>query len=213
MQRFFIKTPWWARALFPHYTWRMPSKEKVVYLTFDDGPHPIITPWVMEQLKHYNAKATFFCIGSNVVAFPETYEAIQQEGHAIGNHTFHHLNGWKTPARLYLEDVAKAEEWIQSNLFRPPYGKITAKQAQGLCHTNQKRKSIIMWDVLSADYDTSYTSRQCTANVLDNVEAGSIIVFHDSEKAFPNLKSTLPLVLKQLDSEGYKFEKIVMDLL
>lgn len=198
--------------MFPAYTWRIPSEEKVVYLTFDDGPHPTITPWVMDQLREYDAKATFFCIGSNVAAFPETYQGIQDAGHAVGNHTYHHLDGWKTPAKRYLEDVALAEEIIQSNLFRPPYGKITAKQAQGVKGTNSSRMNIIMWDVLSADYDTSYSAQQCIANVLNNVEAGSIVVFHDSEKASPNLKSTLPVVLKHLKNEGYRFEKILMEV-
>jgi peptidoglycan-N-acetylglucosamine deacetylase len=198
--------------MFPGYTWRLPSKEKVVYLTFDDGPHPTITPWVLEQLKQYHAKATFFCIGSNVVAFPGTYQQIQKEGHSVGNHTYHHLNGWKTPASRYLKDVAQAGKVIQSNLFRPPYGKITAQQAKGLLRSVSPPLKIIMWDVLSADYDTKCTTRQCMANVLNHVEPGSIIVFHDSEKAFPNLKVTLPEVLKYLNKEGYRFEKIVMDL-
>ena len=200
--------------MFPDYTWRISTTEKVVYLTFDDGPHPTITPWVLNQLKQYNAKATFFCIGNNVVANPETYQAIQDEGHTVGNHTFHHLNGWKTPAAVYLKDVARAGEVISSNLFRPPFGKITAKQARGLQkEAGISNARVIMWDVLSADYDTSYSYQQCTDNVLKNVEAGSIIVFHDSEKAFPNLEKTLPVVLKHLKNEGYRFEKLVMDFL
>lgn len=198
--------------MFPAYIWQIPTKEKVVYLTFDDGPHPTITPWVMDQLRQYGAKATFFCIGSNVVTFPETFETIKSEGHAVGNHTHHHFDGWKTLAKRYLEDVALAEEVIKSNLFRPPYGKITAKQAQGVRGTSLPHKHIIMWDVLSADYDTSYSAQQCIANVLNNVRAGSIVVFHDSEKAFPNLKHTLPPVLKHLHGEGYRFEKIVMEV-
>ena len=199
--------------MFPTYIWRIPSKEKVVYLTFDDGPHPAVTPWVLDQLRQYNAQATFFCIGSNVTAFPETYKRLYEEGHAIGNHTQHHLNGWLTSANTYLKDVEKAREVIHSNLFRPPYGKITATQARRIKDSRTLNMNIVMWDVLSADYDTRFSAKQCIDNVLKNVEAGSIIVFHDSEKAFRNLKSTLPVVLKCLHDEGYKFEKLVMDLL
>jgi peptidoglycan-N-acetylglucosamine deacetylase len=212
LQKLFIKTPLWARALFPHYVWRFPSTEKVVYLTFDDGPHPTITPWVLDLLQQYDAKATFFCIGENVVQFPDTYQQILDNGHSIGNHTYHHFNGWKTPADLYLEDVARAAAVIQSNLFRPPYGKITKRQAKGLAKAGIPNCRVIMWDVLSADYDTSYSAQRCMNNVLKNVEPGSIVVFHDSGKAFPNLKSTLPLILKYFKNEGYKFEKILMEV-
>lgn len=212
LERLFIKTPWWARAIFPGYTWRLPAKEKVVYLTFDDGPHPEITSWVLNLLDAYNAKATFFCLGCNVSAFPETYQQVQQEGHAIGNHTYHHPNGWNTPASQYLSDVEKAATLIEAPLFRPPYGKITAAQARAITKMRGGMK-IIMWDVLSADYDTRYSPAQCITNVLRNVEPGSIVVFHDSEKAFPNLKIALPEVLEKLKKDGYRFEKILMELL
>lgn len=209
MHRYFIKTPWWARAFFSSYVWRIPSTEKVVYLTFDDGPHPTITPWVMDQLRQYDAKATFFCIGKNVMKHGAVFLQLLAEGHAVGNHTFHHLNGWKTGTEVYLADVVKAAGLVHSNLFRPPYGKIRKKQAQGIKQAmNTEAVRVIMWDVLSADFDTTISSKQCTNNVLKNVQPGSIIVFHDSEKAFPNLKETLPSVLKSLNKNGYRFEKI-----
>jgi peptidoglycan/xylan/chitin deacetylase (PgdA/CDA1 family) len=190
----------------------MPSKEKVVYLTFDDGPHPVATPWVLDQLKQYNAKATFFCIGNNVLQHNQIYQQIRAEGHAVGNHTFHHLNGWKTPAATYLADVTAAGKVIESKLFRPPFGKITAGQARGLkAALKEEKTKVIMWDVLSADYDARLLPEECTKNVLKNTGAGSIIVFHDSEKAFPNLKYTLPAVLKYLQNDGYRFEEILMD--
>lgn len=214
LQRLFIKTPWWARLLFSSYVWRMPSDRKVVYLTFDDGPTPVVTPWVLEQLKQYNANATFFCIGANVVDFPEIYQQIIDEGHTIGNHTFQHFNGWKTSTAKYLEDTTKAAEVIETNLFRPPYGKIKNEQAKGLpTAMKTERVKVIMWDVLSADYDTTISPQQCYANVSKHVVPGSIIVFHDSEKAFPNLEFTLPKVLSDLANEGYAFEKISMNVL
>ncbi|RYZ28101.1 MAG: polysaccharide deacetylase family protein [Chitinophagaceae bacterium] len=212
MHRYFIKTPWWARAIFSDYVWRIPSREKVVYLTFDDGPHPTITPWVLDQLRQYDAKATFFCIGGNVLKYTNVFERLLLEDHAIGNHTFHHLNGWKTVSEIYLADVAKAAGVIQSNLFRPPYGKIKRRQALGLEKAiNNELAKVIMWDVLSADFDTKISPDECIDNVLKNVQPGSIIVFHDSEKAFPNLEETLPVVLRGLDKSGYRFEKIQMD--
>ncbi|HVF97136.1 MAG TPA: polysaccharide deacetylase family protein [Flavisolibacter sp.] len=212
MHRFFIKTPWWAKRLFPSYIWRMPVTEKIVYLTFDDGPHPIITPWVVNELAKYDAVATFFCIGANVVKHPDVYRLLLEAGHSVGNHTYQHLNGWKTDTGFYLNDVADAAKLISSNLFRPPYGKIKPAQATGLSGAmgNAKLK-LIMWDVLSADFDISLLPRQCAMNVIKNVSPGSIIVFHDSEKAFKNLEGALPAVLKHLRGEGYAFAKITME--
>ena len=214
MHRYFIKTPWWARKFFSDYVWRMPTTEKVVYLTFDDGPHPTITPWVLDILKQYEAKASFFCIGDNVLKYGDVYKRVLAEEHSVGNHTFHHHNGWKTKTGDYLQDVAKAAKVIDSNLFRPPYGKVTAKQARGLSDAlRSKFSKVIMWDVLSADFDTTTSAEQCSQNVLMNVGPGSIIVFHDSEKAFPNLREALPKVLSHLKKEGYRFEKIQMNRL
>lgn len=209
MHKYFIKTPWIAKKLFSSYTWSLPANENAVYLTFDDGPHPTITPWVLEQLKQFDAKATFFCIGNNVDRYPEVYEKILEEGHATGNHTYHHLNGWKTGDQKYLDDISAAAQLIQSNLFRPPYGKIKNRQAKkiaGALHTNNGQ--VVMWDVLSADFDASVSQEQCLHNVIDNVSAGSVIVFHDSEKAFHNLKFALTNTLKYLKEEGFVCKKI-----
>lgn len=209
MHKYFLKTPWWVRTLYPDYTWRMPTKEKTIYLTFDDGPHPTITPWVLQQLKTYNAKGTFFCIGQNVERFPNVYQQLLSEGHALGNHTYSHLNGWKTPDDLYLADVQKAGVLIDSRLFRPPYGRIRSRQAKKLATALQRdRVNVIMWDVLSADFDLSVSPEKCARIVLERVEAGSVVVFHDSEKAFPNLQYALPRVLEKFSGEGYSFQRL-----
>lgn len=147
-----------------------------------------------------------------MVKHPETYRLLIESGHSVGNHTYHHLNGWRTDAQVYLQDVAAAAEHIDSNLFRPPYGKLKSSQARGLSKAMQTGKhKVIMWDVLSADFDKSLSPEQCVQNVLKNVESGSVVVFHDSEKAFKNLEQALPLVLKHLKEEGYRFEKIAME--
>lgn len=211
MHRYFIKIPWWVERLFPSYVWSIPVTDKVVYLTFDDGPHPTITPWVLDELKKHEARATFFCIGNNVVKYPEVYAKILEEGHAVGNHTYHHLNGWKTVTKEYLHDIKKASEIITTNLFRPPYGKIKSTQFKGLVGAMKTQNAkVIMWDVLSADFDRNVSVEKCAANVLQNVSPGSIVVFHDSEKAAKNLEQVLPEVLKNLSDDGYKFEKIIM---
>jgi peptidoglycan/xylan/chitin deacetylase (PgdA/CDA1 family) len=211
IHRYFIKTPWWVKKFFSSYVWSIPSTRKIVYLTFDDGPHPTITPWVLAQLKEYNAKATFFCVGNNVVHHPDVYSRIIDEGHAVGNHTHGHLNGWKTATKNYLADISAASQIIVTGLFRPPYGKITKAQARAIAGAmNVATARVIMWDVLSADFDTSISARRCAYHVLKNVSPGSIVVFHDSEKAFLNLESALPLVLSVLGKKGYRFEKIVM---
>jgi peptidoglycan/xylan/chitin deacetylase (PgdA/CDA1 family) len=212
MYRYFIKTPWWVKKVFPSYVWNIPAANKVVYLTFDDGPHPTVTPWVLAELKKYGAKATFFCIGNNVVQYPDVYRQTLKEGHAVGNHTQQHMNGWKTSTDKYLCDVTAATEVIATSLFRPPYGRITSAQAKGLAKAmKDKNAKVIMWDVLSADFDRSISPEQCVQNVLKNVSPGSVIVFHDSEKAFVNLEAGLPEVLKTLEREGYRFEKIVIE--
>jgi peptidoglycan-N-acetylglucosamine deacetylase len=209
MHRYFIKTPWIAKKLFPNYIWSLPARQNEVYLTFDDGPHPTITPWVLNELKRFNARATFFCIGNNVQQFPGIYEMIINEGHAVGNHTYHHANGWKTEEKKYLKDIEDASVVIHSNLFRPPYGRIKSKQAQQIRSAMRSDNArIIMWDVLSGDFDQHYSGEQCVANVLENTGPGAIIVFHDSEKAFQNLEYALPRVLEYLNDAGYIFKKI-----
>ena len=187
----------------------MPDKDNAVYLTFDDGPHPAATPFVLNELKKYNAPATFFCLGKNVMSHPDIYQDILSAGHAVGNHTQNHLNGWKTPADIYLNNIAEAARYIPTNLFRPPYGRIKKSQAKQITGVLQRPDAkIIMWDVLSADFDTTITPQQCARNVLKHITAGSVIVFHDSEKAFTNLAYALPLVLDELKKQGYIFKKI-----
>jgi peptidoglycan-N-acetylglucosamine deacetylase len=208
MHRYFIKTPSWIRFFFPRFVWKMKTEDNVVHVTFDDGPHPEITPWVLDQLDDYNAKATFFCVGENVVRYPEVYRMIIARGHAVGNHTYQHLNGWNSNDAVYLDDIAKAREVINSNLFRPPYGKIRSRQVKKMQQRFGHQLQIIMWDVLSADFDTSFSKEQCLQNVLDHVEKGSIIVFHDSEKANENLRYVLPRVLQQLSQEGMESRMI-----
>lgn len=199
-----IKSPWWLRQLYPSLTWSIPSDDKVIYLTFDDGPHPEITPFVLSTLKECNAKATFFCIGKNVVSHKEIFKQIIDEGHSIGNHTYDHLNGWKTSDSAYIENIVKASEVIDSKLFRPPYGRISRFQVQQL----KSIFKIIMWDVLSADFDTTISPQQCLENVIKFSKAGSIIVFHDSEKAFPRLKHALPKALQYFNEKGFSFDRL-----
>lgn len=213
MYQYFIKVPWIIKRLFSSYVWSMPAKEKEVYLTFDDGPHPQITPFVLQQLKQHNARATFFCIGKNVLLYPDVYTQVLSDGHSVGNHTFSHLNGWKTSLESYHTDIGQASKVIASNLFRPPYGKIKKIQAKNIGNViNYSVPKIIMWDVLSGDFDTAITKENCLKNVIDNYAPGSIIVFHDSEKAFKNLEYVLPKVLEKLSREGFVFKKIHMDV-
>lgn len=208
LYKFFIKTPSFVKRFFSSYVWSLPTSEKLVYLTFDDGPHPVVTSFVLKELKKYNAKATFFCVGKNVEEYPEIYQQILAEGHAVGNHTYDHPNGWEVSTDYYLDNVAKASNYISSNLFRPPYGKIKSSQAKGITQAINKEANIIMWDVLSADFVTSINREQCLNNVLKNYDKGSIIVFHDSEKAYPNLQFALPKTLEALSANGYVFERI-----
>ncbi|MFT3826903.1 MAG: polysaccharide deacetylase family protein [Chitinophagaceae bacterium] len=209
---YLIKTPWWLKKLYPLCIWDIPVKDKVIYLTFDDGPHPEITPFVLDTLASYNAKATFFCIGKNVQQHPDVYHNILTAGHRTGNHTFNHLNGWKTDDEKYLQNIAEAAKYIDSNLFRPPYGRITKFQSKLLTQptetNNGKPFNIIMWDVLSADFDTSLSAEKCVLNVIGNTRPGSIVVFHDSEKAFPRMKEALPKMLQYFTEKGYRFVSI-----
>jgi peptidoglycan/xylan/chitin deacetylase (PgdA/CDA1 family) len=206
MRKYFVKTPWLVKKVYSSYTWNIPAKEKCLYLTFDDGPHPEITPFVLGELRKYNALATFFCIGKNVLAYPDTYKHILAEGHAVGNHTHNHLNGWKTPDEVYLKDIAEAANYIDSNLFRPPYGRITLFQAKHLASAMKGRRSkVIMWDVISADFDPAVTEQQSLQFVVLRARPGSIVVFHDSEKAFTKLKYVLPRTLHHFTQQGFSF--------
>lgn len=196
MFSYWVKTPKWLPKLFPkELIWNVPSSSApTVYLTFDDGPHPQATTFVLDQLKTYEASASFFCIGKNVAENPELYQRIIAEGHTIGNHTQHHLNGWKNDNHRYLNDILKATKLIESRNFRPPYGRIKISQSRRLTKSKHPWK-IYMWDVLSGDFDTALSPEECLRNVIENIEPGSIVVFHDSEKAFPRMSYALPKVL------------------
>jgi peptidoglycan/xylan/chitin deacetylase (PgdA/CDA1 family) len=204
---YLVNSPWWLKKWYSKLIWHIPVTEKILYLSFDDGPHPEITPFVLDELNKYQAKATFFCIGKNVMAYPQVYKRILEEGHRVGNHTQDHLNGWKVSDAEYLSNIGQAAKYIDSDLFRPPYGKISAFQAACLRGAPLHYK-IIMWGVLSADFDKSLSSAKCTRNVIRNAGPGSIVVFHDSEKAFGRLRESLPAVLGYFSGKGYRFEAL-----
>lgn len=194
-------------GLFPKRLWEMSRGEKKLYLSFDDGPHPDHTGFVLDELKKYNAKACFFCVGDNVKSFPEMYERVLAEGHTLGNHTMNHLNGNRTDDKVYLNNVDEAAKYIDSRLFRPPYGRLRSFQAKLLTERNNPFR-IVMWTVLSGDFDQGITAQRCLENVLLKAGNGSIVVFHDSEKASEKLRFALPAVLKSFHERGFTFEKI-----
>ena len=200
---FIYRIPFFLQKLFPAYTWKVNTDDKQLFLTFDDGPHPQITPWVLRMLAEFNAKATFFCVADNVKKYPEVYKQIILAGHSVGNHTYHHLNGWKHNKSDYLADVKLAEEFIDSRLFRPPYGKITRKQAKELFPHYQ----IVMWDRLSVDYKKDLNIEE-SLRQMKRVNKGSILVFHDSEKAFENLQKLLPVLLADYQKRGYQLNAL-----
>lgn len=195
------------KKLFRNYIWDMPADERKVYLTFDDGPTPKITEWVLAQLEQYKAKATFFCIGTNIHDNPAIFRKLLDCGHSIGNHTFNHVNGWHVENESYLNDVNRCDAQIKNvlpagtTLFRPPYGKLNRSQSKALLVLGYK---IIMWDILSADFDTKISPEKCLQNVLGNINPGTIIIFHDSVKAFGNLETVLPKTLQYLAENGYE---------
>jgi peptidoglycan/xylan/chitin deacetylase (PgdA/CDA1 family) len=198
--------PQWFSKLNSSMVWSIATKQKELYLTFDDGPHETVTPFVLDQLKEFNAKATFFCIGKNVKKHPQIYQRILNEGHATGNHTFNHLNGWKTKNSLYINDIAEASDYIDSKLFRPPYGKISPFVSKILRKKFQYK--IIMWNVLSADFDESLSPEKCMQNVLLYTRPGSIIVFHDSTKAWDRMSFALPKILRYFTEKEFSFKQL-----
>lgn len=211
---YWVKTNRLIKWLFPDYVWDLPNQNNSVYLTFDDGPNPEITPWILDLLKRNNVKATFFCVGENIKKQPELARQIVNEGHAIANHTYNHLNGWKTQTDQYLQNIKLCEETIeeivrnitsQSKLFRPPYGKITKEQSRSLRKTGYQ---IIMWDVLTADFDIKISREKCLENATKHTVSGSIIVFHDNPKAFENLQYTLPKTIDFLKEKGFRMESL-----
>jgi len=207
MRDYLVRSPRWLQWLYPNRIWSLPNDERIVYLTFDDGPHPEITPFVLEELERYQARATFFCIGQNVDRYPLVYRSIIEAGHGVGNHTQHHLNGWKTSTEKYLSDVEEAQKRTESNWFRPPYGRMTGKQAIALQNRFPEMK-IAMWDVLSGDFDRSRKGEWCARQVQQNVRSGSVVVMHDSEKAWDRLRVCLPLILEYFNNHGFRLEKL-----
>lgn len=204
---YFVKTPEWLKKLYSNAIWEIPDTEKNIYLTFDDGPHPAITPYILDELKNYNAQATFFCIGKNVQLYPNIFDRILAEEHAVGNHTQDHLNGWKTNTVGYLANIKAAKKHIPSTLFRPPYGRIKRSQMRLLTAGNNPMQ-IIMWSVLSGDFDLELIPERCLNNVIKNTKSGSIVVFHDSEKAEKKVRYALPKVLDHFSNKGFMFKKI-----
>lgn len=199
-----VKTPRLISWLMPQYLWRIKGSAPVVYLTFDDGPIPGVTPWVLDTLAQFKAKATFFCVGDNVRKHPDIYARLLAEGHRTGNHTFNHLNGLQTPPAQYLDNVRSCAEYVQSELFRPPYGRLSRVQRRALSPDYQ----LILWDVLSGDFDRQRSPEKCLSGVLKHTEPGSIVVFHDSLKAEPSLRYTLPRVLEAFSKKGWRFEAL-----
>ncbi len=206
-----ITTPKVVKSLFPNLLWDVQTKSKDIYLTFDDGPTPKITNWVLEILKQYNAKATFFCIGKNIEKHPDIFKHIIDDGHTVANHTYNHIKGWKTKTKNYLDEVVlcenalKAQNFKSKQLFRPPYGQITPKQINKLQEQGYK---IVMWNVLSVDWDNSITEETCLNNVINHANSGSIIVLHDSVKASKNMTYVLPKVLEYFTDKGFAFKRI-----
>ncbi len=214
---YWVKSPKWIRWIFPSYIWHIKTTQKVLHLTFDDGPDPEATPFVLDCLRKYKATATFFCIGECAKKHPKLLQRIKDEGHQIGNHTQHHYNGWNTASHLYAKDILEAEKWLYDSnykntfLFRPPYGKCTRKQRTFL---KEKEYKIIMWSTLSADFDSNLTKEDVLQNVLKNTtESGSIIIFHDSKKMKEKMRYCLPKILSHYTNKGFVFKHIDASML
>ena len=206
-----VKTPNLVKRVLPSLVWNINTKQKVIYLTFDDGPTPEITEWTLNTLDKYNAKATFFCIGNNIDKYPQIFKLIIEKGHTIGNHTNNHLKGWKTKTIDYLENIniaqAQIDKFSRSNqlFFRPPYGRIKPKQIKEISKLNYR---IIMWNILSKDWDKTISNEECLDNVIKKTKSGDIVVFHDSVKASNNLKYVLPQMLDYFTEKGFEFKRI-----
>jgi peptidoglycan-N-acetylglucosamine deacetylase len=208
--RFLVKTPWWLKKLYPGCLWDMKEKERLLYLTFDDGPHPSITPWLLELLDTYNAKATFFCIGDNVIKYAEVYQQILAKGHEVGNHTQHHINGWKTEDLSYLNDIEAATDHISSSLFRPPYGRISRSQIKKLSESSLPNmpRTIVMWNILAGDWVQELSPEKCYQRISKKIKAGDIIVFHDSDKAWDRMSYAVPKLLEEYTKKGFSFKSL-----
>lgn len=204
---YLVKTPWWLKKLYPGCLWDMPDSGKILYLTFDDGPHPEITAFILGQLKKYEAKATFFCIGENVIRNPVIYQRLVEEGHTVGNHTQQHINGWKNPTKSYLQDIKEAGQYIKSHLFRPPYGRMKRAQLRELLK-GESKMTVVMWNILAGDWDTTVSPEKCYWRIKNKISSGDIIVLHDSEKAWDRMSYILPRLLEDFSKSGFRFGKI-----
>ena len=198
------KTPKLFKHYFKDILWRYPAGEQAVYLTFDDGPTPAVTEWVLDLLAEYQAQATFFCIGHKVSLYPGTFQKVRAAGHVVGNHSYSHFNGWRTHTPNYLRDVANADHYVKSELFRPPYGRLKWQQYQVL----RTQYQLVMWDVISGDFDANISQKQCLNNVLQHTEDGSIVVFHDYQRSFEKLQYALPRLLAHFKEQGFEFRAI-----
>ena len=201
---YLVKTPRFIKALFPNFIWNVPTNEKEIFITFDDGPIPEVTPWVINKLAEYNAKATFFCVGENIAKHPDVFDLVKKAGHSVGNHTYNHLSGWNTENVPYFLNTKKCAQFAQTELFRPPYGRMKPAQIQFI----SRHYSVVMWDVLSGDFDQALSPATCAHNVIQRANKGSIVVFHDSLKAQRNMKYALQKTLDHFSALGYKFSAL-----
>jgi peptidoglycan/xylan/chitin deacetylase (PgdA/CDA1 family) len=199
-----FQTPSFIHRLFPELLWNVPVTEDVIYLTFDDGPHPDITPKILNILARFDAKACFFCVGNNVRKYPDVFHAVKEAGHQTGNHTYHHINGWRTPDEVYFQDVEACQKLVQTPFFRPPYGKILPSQMRYL----KKYFRLVMWSVVSYDYDATLSGSECLEIARKKSARGSIVVFHDSLKAEKNVLYALPRYLEYFAEKGFRFETL-----
>lgn len=199
-----IKIPKWFQFLFPSIQWRFKKKEKVIYLTFDDGPTKELTNWIVDELNKFDAKATFFCIGKNIERFPENLQYVSENGHQIGNHSYSHLSGWNTPTKKYINDIDRCQNLTGTKLFRPPYGRISPSQISKL----KKKYKIIMWDINSWDFDQKISPINTFNKLASKIDKGSIVLFHDNLKSEKNLRILLPKILSHFSQKGYAFKAI-----
>ena len=211
MSYYFHKTPKWIQVVYPELTWETNSSSKEIYLTFDDGPIPEVTTFVLDQLSKYGAKASFFCVGENIEKYPKEFDQVIKQGHTVGNHTFNHLVGWRTDDEYYFENVARCQFEIEKHtgkrnkkLFRPPHGRIKKSQIKGL----KEEYEIIMWTYLTGDFDSKLNSEICLSKAKERITKGDIVIFHDSLKAYKNLKYTLPKFLKYFSEQGFQFKSV-----
>jgi peptidoglycan-N-acetylglucosamine deacetylase len=202
---YFKIAPYFLRASLPSsLVWKIKTNSKELFLTFDDGPVPEVTPWVLDVLDQYQVKATFFCVGDNVKKYPEIFSTLLEKGHRVGNHTFNHQKGWDTPIQEYIDNIGQCNKLVNSNLFRPPHGQITRKQVASI----SPDYSVIMWSVLSGDFDPALTPEKCLQIAVRNTRKGAIVVFHDSVKALPRLQYALPRYIEYFKKKEYKFRAL-----